>query len=83
MILKMMNDIGKRKLDTKSTICASSLGGSLGPDGCGGGGAGAPDAGAVATTMFGAAPLATMGGEGAAGGVDCCDMPDMDTAEST
>lgn len=86
----MMNEIGNRKLETKSTICASSLGGSLGPDGCGGGGAAAATAAGtgagadVARTMLDATPpLATIGGDGATGGVDCCDMPDMETAEST
>lgn len=43
----MMNEMGKRKLDTKSTICASSLGASLITGGAGvAGGAGG---GAVTT----------------------------------
>ena len=51
MMLKMMNEIGKRKLDTKSTICASSLGVSLITGGAGvAGGAG----GAAAATTAGA-----------------------------
>ena len=58
-MLNIMNKIGKRKLDKKSIIWASSLGG------------GAGVAGAVGD------------GDGTGGIIDCCDTPDMDTAEST
>lgn len=49
----MIKEIGNKKLETKSTSCASSLG-------------------------F----VASNGGD-AAGGLDCCETPDMDTTEST
>lgn len=54
-MLKIINAIGNKKLDTKSTICASSRGGA------------ARRAGTGEDTT----------------GVDCCEIPDMDTAEST
>jgi hypothetical protein len=66
MMLNIINEIGNKKLDMKSTICASSLG----VEGTDGGGGGAIGAGADAM------------GDGATGGVDCCEAADIDTAES-
>ena len=86
MMLNTINEMGNRKLDTKSTIWASSLGISLITGGAGvlgGAGGGAlTTAGACGIELL---PIVCViiGGEGAVGGVDCCEMPDMDTAEST
>jgi hypothetical protein len=63
MILKIINDIGKRKLEIRSIICASSF--------AAGGGGGGGGGGGIAK------------GVTRAGGVDCCETPDIDTAEST
>ncbi len=65
MILKIIKDIGNRKLDIKSIICASSFAVAAGGGGGGGGGGGIAK------------------GVTRAGGVDCWETPDIETAEST